>query len=143
MTPALVFWADPGHQWHRRAGFANRELKPGEVWLLPGQNVDDRDLRIAQFQTLSRIDLLFLGSSRVASAAMQDYFTADLRFYYAGVISAEIQDYVAFWQFLKETHKLPRAMVIYLDPWAFNRHVRFGIWERNREFVERFSGTEP
>jgi len=116
----LIYWADTGHRWHRLQNLPDHEIAKGEVWPWPGANIDEIAVKTAMLKYVRRPDIIFLGSSRVTyvDSAM---FSPRIRFLNLGVNSASVAEYWTLWEAVKKFDKVPGRLVIYIDPWDYNR----------------------
>ncbi len=152
----VIFWTDTDHIWHRHDAFAQREIRKGEVWLWPNQELSSaktylrwpqeltatefRNFRLAQLELTPTPDIVFFGSSRLY---FTDYLmlSPHMRPLNCWVSLEGVEDYAAFWQTLKNLHKVPPYLVIYADPWFLNREFDFGAWRMNAKLLHQFQSS--
>lgn len=120
----VSIWADPSHRWFRQPGALTRVLVPGEAIVSP-PNEDERLLKRRLIELQPKADTVVLGSSRAMSFTSPD---VDYKLLNLSVSGASVEDYVALWQVLKATDKIPRHVLIAPDPWIFNRNSKQDRW---------------
>ncbi len=137
---SIVYWADPGNRWSGDQ-FPKRALQPGEILVNPKSNLDDRALRFSQLAYIDSPDLVVFGSSR-ALLVNASLFKKQVRVYNLAVTVTKVEDYVAFWQTLKKTGKIPKYILIFVDPWVFNKNATFQYHHVTHRLAEEFSFTK-
>jgi hypothetical protein len=100
------------------------EWKQGKVLTVPDQ-WNERAFRLHEIQQLSfRPDLLLLGSSRVLLADSQMF--SGITVFNAGISSASVSDLLHVWLALRANDRIPRAVLIFVDPEMFNSNAPTG-----------------
>jgi hypothetical protein len=117
LVAAFNFGVDRAHRWHRFPNYFSRNWTDGEVWVSPA-DFDEGEFRARHLRLIDPPELLALGSSRVLLIDSR-MFRPGIRFYNAGVSAASVEDFIAFWQILKERGHPPRRVIVFLDPWIF------------------------
>jgi len=102
--------------------------------------VNERQYIMAHLNLIPKPDLLFLGSSRIMLVDHQ-MFRKDLKVFSSGVSVGIIPDFIAIWQYMKKIKKVPKHVVIYVDPWAFNVNNQQTNWKINSDLYGEFFGN--
>jgi len=87
--------------------------------LVVSENFDERKFRSEHLAEIQTPDILLLGSSRVMLVD-REMFSPRFSVYNSGVSNGTVQDYIAFWQLLKEKNKIPKNVIFFIDPWMLN-----------------------
>jgi len=95
-------------------------------------NIYGYDDRILQKKYIERLpaskDIIVLGSSQILFTINGDFFP-DHSFFNNGVGTANIQDYLAIFNLYEKYNRLPKVIIIGIDPWILNKN-REGIrWQ--------------
>ncbi|HVH43329.1 MAG TPA: hypothetical protein VM925_13335 [Labilithrix sp.] len=136
VVAVCVLTADPAHRWTRRIRVNALPREPGQVMVHP-PDIDERELKLHLLRGRSP-QIVLLGSSRVMSVTAGMFGASKGTVLNLGVSGASAEDYVAFWQALKESGELPQKVVVYVDPWVFNKNRDQSRWVTNRALVGRF-----
>lgn len=123
----INLWIDKDYRFFRRSIREGRNLQAGECLTL-GNLESDRLAKQEIRPYLEKPDVLFLGSSRVSYLDLETV-KPELKFYNGNFSIGLLEDYMAVWQELKSTQRIPGHMIIFLDHWAFNKKNRFRAWE--------------
>ncbi|MEK7859576.1 MAG: SUMF1/EgtB/PvdO family nonheme iron enzyme [Elusimicrobiota bacterium] len=136
VSAAAVYHTDPDGRFGRAPYRFEAGWKEPQLLVYPFEP-DERALRAAQFQVIPRPELVLLGSSRMmaVSSAM---FQPELKTFNAGMTGATAKDYAALWQALVEAGKTPSQLIIYVDPWVFNKNSGQFRWRANGTLLARF-----
>ncbi len=136
VAAAVIHHRDPAGHFRRGAYAFERNWEAGRLLVYPSV-IDERALRAAQAKVVEKPDLVLLGSSRAmpVGAAM---FRPGLKLFNAGMAGATVQDYAAVWQALLEAGKTPRSVIVYADPWIFNKNAGQFRWRVLGGHHERF-----
>lgn len=139
---AVIYSADPAARWHRATLFSARDLKEPEVWVYPQANWDERKVKGKHIALIDRPDIFVAGSSRGVFVQSR-MFRPELKLFNAGVSGATIEDAIVFWQMLKEQKKTPRAFLLLIDPWVFNKNSGQTRWRTHADVYTRFFQNAP
>ncbi|AEF99601.1 hypothetical protein [Methylomonas methanica] len=94
-------------------------------------NVTDFDERLVQKffaeRLKSRRDVLVIGSSRAMNLESKHF--SGKSYYNASVSGASMEDYYAILQIYRDINKLPKLLVLGVDPWVFNRNNEQTRWK--------------
>lgn len=111
--------------------------------LLKNQNVTNilnYDERVLQKYLINSFksskDIIVLGSSRVMMINSNHF--KNIPFFNSSVSGATIEDYIAIYQLYKNNNKLPKKIIIGLDPWIFNENNEQYRWKSIGEFYYSF-----
>jgi hypothetical protein len=130
----LNLYQDTDGRWWRTNFNFSSNWHNDEVWVRPLQ-IDERKPRMQHIPMLDKIDVLGLGSSRMynlETAMLQ----SNVRFYNASVSGATLWDHVALWEQFKQSHNIPKHIILYLDTWNFNQNT----WQKYR-WIGSFSSV--
>ena len=136
MAAAEIRHQDPAGHFGRAAYRLERNWDASRLLVYPSV-IDGRALRAAPVQVLEKPELVLLGSSRVMPVGA-GMFRPGLRVFNAGMAGAVVQDYAAVWQVLAEAGKTPPRLLIYADPWIFNKNAGQFRWRALGGLYERF-----
>jgi hypothetical protein len=136
LVASIVFWADPAHRWHRRLT-GLQAFAPDEV-LVHSPDLDEREMKLLLLRVHEPPTLVVLGSSRVLSFD-RSMFSRGERLLNLGLSGASAEDYVAFWRALEEQAKVPRTLMLFVDPWVFNKSRHQDRWITVHRLVRRFA----
>jgi hypothetical protein len=104
LTTAMLinYFVDPASRWHKKTSYFKviSHWQSDNILALP-PNFDDRAFKADEIKYLTNPDLLVLGSSR-AMLISQSMFVKNLRIFNAAVTNSTVEDYIAFWELLKE-----------------------------------------
>jgi len=134
---SLVYSIDPAGHWHQSTIFSSRNLNPGEVWIYPEANWDERRVKAHHLKLISKPDIALVGSSRSVMVDSR-MFAPPYRFFNIGVSGAVVEDYIVFWQMLKDLGKIPSYLVMMVDPWTINRNAGQTRWQAHAEQFTEF-----
>ncbi len=109
---------DSAFHWHSIPFEIEKEMLSTECLSVPG-NFTEWEVKLAQLKTMQTPDLVIMGSSRMMQVT-SDMFGDDLKTYNMGFSGSVVESYVVNWQQLKELNKLPKYLIIGLDPWVVN-----------------------
>jgi hypothetical protein len=132
----LSYWADPAQRWHRKPGLPEQPLSPGQAWLWPADNVEDRSLKQRFLELQERPTIAVFGSSRAmlfGHDALRTPRPANL-----GVSGVNVQDFLGLWEFMKLSRKISSTVVIVADPWIFNLSGHDDRWHPLEKMVDLF-----
>lgn len=107
-----------------------------DVRLVPPK-FDERKFVIAHLSVVKKIDVLFMGSSRIMEVN-SDLFREDVNMFNSSISVGVIQDFAAIWQSIKNQAKVPGYFIISLDPWVFNKNNRRNEWRSNQKLYDQF-----
>lgn len=138
LVAGLVFMADPAFRWRDAPEPFYRNLAPNEARLSP-HNFDERTMKTSHIRFIEKPDVLILGSSRVAVVS-SDLFNPKLDVFNGGMASSTLEDFIAIYQDLKESGKLPSYLLVFADPWQFNTayNQSHGGWRSIGKYVDDF-----
>lgn len=140
---ALIYAADPAGKWHRALHYSPRRLVEPEVWVFPEANWDERKVRAEQLRQIDPPDVLLVGSSRAVFVEEKMLTQAGMlqpggRFFNLGVSGGTLEDAIVFWQMAKNLGKVPREVLLVLDPWALNRNSGQLRWQTHAALFHQF-----
>src|SRR5262245_64219789 len=95
------------------------EFRPGLAMVFSGY-VDERRLQKARIATIPRPRVVAFGSSRIRELSSAALDASPGTFYNAGMSAASVEDYIAVWELLRATGKIPDLAIFSLDEWLFN-----------------------
>ena len=131
-------WKDPANLYHSLPVHLSRNLGSDQCWE-SFEGLDTVELRLSQHRLIERPDLVFLGSSRGLQAPGDDsLLKPSVRFFNSSTFRAMSQDYAISWQSLKSNSKLPKYLVIFVDPWVFNTHSDLEGWFEHQDLLKQF-----
>lgn len=138
---AFNIYIDPVNRWHRwKEGYhLLQNWGKDEALLIPRYFMERRHVT-SHLQTTLTPEVLVLGSSR-AKLVDSAMFQKGTSFFNAGVAGATMEDLAAIYQFLEEQKKIPKRVIIFLDPWVFNANNGLVHWQENLELYERFASA--
>jgi len=103
-------------------------------------NIVNFDERLLQKELISNKsilpDIVVIGSSR-SMLINSDYFP-DVSFFNNSVSGASIEDIASIYQLYKDYHKLPKKIIIGIDPWTFNDNNGQKRWQSISYYFYRF-----
>ena len=106
-------------------------------------NIENYDERLFQKELISnnniQPNLVIIGSSRTM-LINSDLFPSALLFNNS-VSGASIEDIVSIYQLYKTNNKLPRKIIIGIDPWTFNENNRQKRWQSISTYYYSFQDT--
>ena len=128
-------WDRAGHdaRMRRLAG----EFRPGLAMVFSGY-VDERRLQKARIATIPRPRVVAFGSSRIRELSSAALDASPGTFYNAGMSAASVEDYIAVWELLRATGKIPDLAIFSLDAWLFNAAHEQVRWLALGDVVTRF-----
>ena len=104
-------------------------------------NILNYDERILQKELINRLhtnpDVLILGSSR--TMLINSTFFKDKKVINSSVSGASIEDLIAIYQMYKENDKLPKRIILGIDPWLFNDNNGQKRWKSLEKEYASFS----
>jgi hypothetical protein len=102
------------------------------------RNHDERVLqkKIADF-TSKKLDILVLGSSRTKQ--IRDSLFDGLTLLNCSVNGARLEDLIGIYQIFDDQHKLPKRIIIGIDPWTLKPKEEEERWESISEYVAKFN----
>ncbi|MEZ4846849.1 MAG: hypothetical protein R2877_07955 [Bdellovibrionota bacterium] len=135
---ALInYHVDLNHRWR---GSFYRDVKQSwsenEIFLVPNYNFDERAFLAGISMIVPPYDVLVLGSSRmflVNSEMLRQH-----ALFNAAASTSVIQDYVSTWQMIKNNNRIPKYIILGIDPWAFNINSGMKTWKSNAHLYEQF-----
>jgi hypothetical protein len=134
---SFVYWADPAGRWHPAARFPAIVLAGHDTLVWPSGRIDERRARETQLRVGAAADLVLMGSSRVFLVD-QAMFPSEFRVVNTGVSGGTIEDFIGFWQELKENRRVPRYLIIFADPWIFGGAYDNASWYSLANYTSRF-----
>lgn len=135
-TASLSFWADPARRWHRSVELPERPLSPGQAWVWPSDNLEDRALKRRFIELQEAPTVAVFGSSRAMLFNSDSVRTARLA--NLGVAGASVQDFLGFWELMKLRQKTSPIVLILADPWIFNANGHDDRWRALEKLVDVF-----
>lgn len=96
---ALEAWNADRHDRQFRTLAA--DLRPGQAVIVT-RELDDRRLQRVRLQVIPRPTVVAFGSSRIMPLGGAALGLGPGQFYNAGVSAASVEDYIAFWQLLRQ-----------------------------------------
>lgn len=106
-------------------------------------NVDNYDERLLQVELINRLpaapQVAIIGSSRTM-LINSSYFPGQTVFN-TSVSGASVQDLVAIYQCYKMQGRLPKKLIIGVDPWTFNANNNQNRWKSISGYYNRFMGS--
>lgn len=140
LIAGINLYVDPASRWKQTRFNFDANWKSDQCWIHP-LAMDERKPRIQHIESLSKIDLLGLGSSRILNVDTS-MFPAAVHFYNASVSGATMWDHVALWEKFKQQGNIPRHLILYLDTWNFNKTTYQKYrWILNMPLVMAFLNT--
>lgn len=133
---SFVYWINPAGQWHDRDSFAQTGFSSHDVWVWPKSAINERLAKLDHLRVVAKPSVVILGSSR-AFLIDQKMFRTGERLLNMSVSGAALEDDIAFWQALKDWHRVPKHVIIVLDPWIFNEY-RHESWMSLQDYVDQF-----
>lgn len=109
-------------------------------------NVVNYDERLLQKELILQKevnpDVVVIGSSR--SMLINSAFFSNSKFFNNSVSGASMQDLIGIYQLYKQNHKLPKKIIIGIDPWLFkeDKNIAEGRWQSIEEFYNSFHGVK-
>jgi len=114
---------------------------PGHALVVPS-NYDDRIFLKRFIRVVSRPETVAMGGSRIMNLENPTGQSAlQLNFLNAGVTAGTIKDYVAIWQILKQSKKIPKTIFLCVDPQALSRAVQNALWLSLNDDYQAFFKT--
>ena len=133
----FIYWADPAGRWHPVGNFPTVTLGEHDTLVWPANNIDERRARETQLRTRGAADVVLMGSSRVFLVD-QAMFPRGVHAFNTGVSGGTIEDFIGFWQELKESRRVPRYLIIFADPWIFGGAYENASWYTLEPYTSRF-----
>ncbi len=87
-----------------------------------------------------KLDIAVLGSSR--SLQIREEFFDGARIFNHGVSGAVLEDYIAITEIYKQKERLPKKIILGLNPWIFNRNNIETRWKSIDEYYYSFFGRD-
>lgn len=115
--------------------------KQNYVLELP-ESFNERKYILSHLEMIPKPDVLVLGSSRIMLIDSK-MFKDNLSIFSAGVSVATIPDIIAIWQHVKNLGKIPKYLIIYIDPWVFNTNNEQQNWKINENLYKQFETGAP
>lgn len=122
------------------------EKKMVEI-IINGQNVTNAinyNERLFQKEIISdyRInpDIVVIGSSKTMLISSEQF--PNSKFFNNSVSGASIEDIVSIYQIYKDYNKLPKKIIIGIDPWTFNEKNEQTRWKSLEAFYYRFKNSK-
>lgn len=124
------------------------EIKMADI-LLSGKNVtnvDNYDERLFQKEIVLNKgvnpDVVVIGSSR--AMFINSSFFSNSKFFNNSVSGASMQDIIAIYQLYKQNNKLPKKIIVGVDPWIFkdDKNITIGRWQSIKEYYNSFHGLK-
>ena len=104
-------------------------------------NYDDRKFQEIFINNLEfRPDIVVIGSSR--SFSIDSSLFRGKSFVNLSVSRASIYDFIAIYQLLKLNNKLPKKLILSVDPWIFNEKNHHSRWLTLEKYYNQFTGKE-
>jgi hypothetical protein len=107
--------------------------------------VIDYDERLVQKYVIdglpSRLDVVIVGSSRAMAIRAGDFTGAT--FYNCSVSATVMDDLIALSGELAAKDRLPRRVILGIDPWLFSRAARHDGWKAMRAAHDDLLGSQP
>jgi hypothetical protein len=101
------------------------------------KNLNERTYILSHLKQIPKIDVLFLGSSRIM-LVNSNIFKEKNRVFSSGISVGVVPDFIAIWQHIKNLKKIPKYVVIYVDPWAMNKNNNQTNWKVNQSLYRQF-----
>lgn len=129
LVVAVNVAVDPAHTIRRRAYSAaiGRALAQGKG-VVGASDFDERLMQKAYVEASDLPDdVVILGSSRAMQIGARELGLdgSDIRVHNASVSSASLDDLIALYGLYRARGRVPRQVILSLDPWMFNSHVEF------------------
>lgn len=126
VVASVNYIADPARVFRGRSfeKLVGNALANGYV-VLDAQNLDERHVQQYYVDKIShRNDIVVLGSSRSMQLGIRSLNNSikDCQFHNNSVSSATLADYLAIYNFYRISNKLPKIVIIGVDPWILNRN---------------------
>lgn len=107
-----------------------------EVFIVPNVNFDERAFLGGLSRIVPPYDVLVLGSSRVFQ--VDSPMIGNRKLFNAAASTSVIQDYVSTWQIIKNNNRIPKYLILGIDPWAFNSNNGMNAWKTNSLYYGQF-----
>jgi hypothetical protein len=111
----------------------------------PVAGVIDYDERLVQKYVIdglrARLDVVVVGSSRAMAIRAGDF--SGTTFYNFSVSAAVMDDLIALSGELAAKDRLPKRVILGIDPWLFSRAARHDGWKAMRAAHDELLGTQP
>ncbi len=125
---------DPAHRWH------GLNL-PFDKWmqdqiLLTPINYDERLYVRGMIEKTKYADVLIMGSSRVL--LIDQSLFKNSKILNTGLSGGTVEDYIAIWQLLLDQNISIKSLVIFIDPYIFNKNSGQLRWQTNEVYYEKF-----
>ena len=137
---ALNYYVDPANRWWRGSS-DNIEKWPhtAEEGLIAPPDFDERKFKREQIAVVPKPKLVIFGSSRVMVIDAK-LFPKEQPLYNIGMGAANVYDFVSMWQRLKDTDKIPKHIIIFLDPWVVGEErIHSEAWRTNFDLYKHFT----
>lgn len=115
--------------------------------IIKGQNVTNAinyDERLFQKEIISSFrcnpDVVVIGSSKTMLISSEQF--PNSKFFNNSVSGASIEDIVSIYQVYKHNNKLPKKIIIGIDPWTFNEENGQTRWKSLEPYYNQFKNTK-
>ena len=126
---------------------SNYERKLAEI-IISGQfatNIHNYDERLFQKELISNGNIhphtIILGSSRTMLIS-SDLLPDDVSVFNNSVSGASLEDIISIYQLYKDNKKIPRKIIIGIDPWTFNENNNQNRWQSIAVYYHRFHSSK-
>lgn len=103
-------------------------------------NIDNYDERIFQEEIIKNMDttpeIIVLGASR--SMMINGSLLGNINFFNNSVSGASIEDYTAIYQAYKSCNKIPKTIIIDIEPYLFNKNNGQNRWMSLQKYYNDF-----
>src|SRR5262249_42941547 len=142
----LNLYVDPVHRWHSGPYEFHQLWGSKDCRLVPLQ-MDETLLKSRLFDLIEKPGVMLFASSRrlQINSAM---FAPNIKFFNASLSGADLWNYNVLWGMLKEAHKVPEKLILFLDSSQF-RESKFieppttKIQQMVRSFKDLYNTLEP
>lgn len=125
---AFVYSVDPAGRWHRYP-FQQTANWTAQECIISPKDFDEMVFKGKHFSLVDPPEIVVFGSSRMMLAGSKELGLK--RVYNASMSGASIEDHVTFWQLIKTLNKIPKSVILQIDPWVFSEGAEPIRWMSN------------
>lgn len=131
------YGVDIDHKWR---GSYYLELQKNwnkdQLFIIPIPNFDERTFLTGHFKVMEPYEVMILGSSRMF--LVDSPMLKGKQIFNAAASTSVIQDYVSTWQMVKNSNRIPKYLILGIDPWALNKNSGMNAWKTNSHLYQQF-----